>query len=79
MHWNGVNTYVHGAPGLKVSPLQVSVYPDGHEKTDGLQLKRQPGSRASRCSEQWKGKTRYKSGRKTNRMAADVAQGSPAT
>ena len=38
--------------------VQVSVYPDGHEKTDGLQMKRAPNSRASKRIERWKGTKR---------------------
>jgi hypothetical protein len=38
---------------LHLSMLQVSVYPDGHAKTEGLQLKRQPGSKASKRLEAW--------------------------
>lgn len=35
--------------------LQVSVYPSDHIKAQGYQLEKQPGSRASKRLEKWKG------------------------
>ena len=40
--------------------LQVSVYPDDHERAQGSQLERKPDGRKAKRLEQWKGVSRTK-------------------